>query len=112
MGYFKNLDVEQQQAIDDVVSWWKSHEGHVPDYLMKMVIEDTRFWEKVRDRWLSEELSPRPAVSHVALQVSRRTRKQKRDWSMSHDDAVVVLRCFAFISVIAVGLLMWLAVTL
>lgn len=107
MGYYKNLDVEQQEAIDNIVAWWKSHEGIVPDYLLKMIVEDSDFWPKVSERWLAEEVRPRPASSHVALQAPRRTRRKKRDWSMSHEDAVVVLSCFAFVSVVAIGLLLW-----
>lgn len=113
MGYYKNIDVEQQQAIDDIIVWWKSHEDRVPAYLLKMIVEDTRFWQKVRDRWVSEELAPRPASSHVALQPTRRQRKvRKWDLSMSHDDAVVVMTSFTVITVLAVVTTIWLAVTL
>ena len=113
MGYYKNIDVEQQQAIDDVIAWWKSHEGRVPDYLLKMVVEDRDFWPKVRDRWVAEELKPRRATSHVALQPSRRQRRvRKWDLSMSHGDAVIILSMFTVITIIAMGLAIWMAVTL
>jgi hypothetical protein len=111
MGYYKNIDVEQQQAIDDIIAWWKSHEGRVPDYLLKMVVEDSDFWPKVRDRWMTEELAPRPASSHVALQPTRRRRRSRKwDLSMSHGDAVIILSMFTAISLIAVGLAVWMAV--
>jgi hypothetical protein len=113
MGYYKNIDVEQQQAIDDIIAWWKSHEGRVPDYLLKMVVEDRDFWPKVRDRWVAEELKPRRATSHVALQPSRRQRRvRKWDLSMSHGDAVVILSMFTVITIIEMGLAIWMAVTL
>lgn len=113
MGYYKNLEVEQQQAIDDVIAWWKSHEDRVPHYLLKMIVEDTRFWNKVRDKWMTEELAPRPASSHVALQPTRRQRRVKKwDLSMTHDDAVVIMTCFGIITVAAMALAIWLAVTL
>ena len=78
MGYFKNIEVEQQAAIDDITAFWKSHEGRVPDYLLKMVINDDDFWPKVRDRWMAEELAPRPASTHVALQPARRHRRNPK----------------------------------
>ena len=113
MGYYKNLEVEQQEAIDNVIAWWKSHEGRVPDYLLKMIVEDSQFWPKVRDRWLMEELAPRPASSHVALQPTRRRRRVKKwDLSMSHQDAVVIMSMFTVITVIAMGLAIWMAVTI
>ena len=113
MGYYKNLEVEQQEAIDNIIAWWKSHEGRVPDYLLKMIVEDSQFWPKVRDRWLAEELRPRPAASHVALQPKRRHRRTRKfDLSMTHRDGVVVFTVFAMVSVISVGLALWLAVEL
>ena len=113
MGYYKNIEVEQQQAIDDIIAWWKSHEGRVPDYLLKMIVEDNDFWPKVRDRWLTEELAPRPASSHVALQPTRRQRRRRKwDLSMSHDDAVVIMTSFAVITVVSVCMAIWLAVTI
>lgn len=113
MGYYKNIEVEQQEAIDDIIAWWKSHEDRVPAYLLKMIVEDTRFWHKVRDRWLTEELGPRPAATHVALQLERRRRRvPKTDWSMSHSDAVVVLTSFTIVTVLGFGLAIWLAVTI
>jgi hypothetical protein len=113
MGYYNNIDVEQQEAIDDIIAWWKSHEGRVPDYLLKMVVEDNDFWPKVRDRWVAEELKPRRATSHVSLQPSRRRRRiRKWDLSMSHDDGVVILTSFTVITIIAVGLAIWMAVKL
>ena len=113
MGYYKNLEVEQQQAIDDVIAWWKSHEDRVPHYLLKMIVEDTPFWHKVRDAWMQEELAPRPASSHVALQPTRRQRRVKKwDLSMSHQDAVVIMSVFTVVTVIAMGLAIWMAVTI
>lgn len=114
MGYYKNIDVEQQQAIDDVIAWWKSHEDRVPHYLLKMIVEDTRFWHKVRDEWMAEELAPRPASSHVALQPTRRPRHRKPKWdlSMSHEDAAVIMTSFAIITIIAMSLAIWMAVTI
>lgn len=113
MGYYKQIEVEQQQAIDDIIAWWKSHEDRVPHYLLKMVVEDTPFWHKVRDRWMQDELAPRPASSHVALQPSRRQRRVKKwDLSMSHQDAVVILTSFTIVTVIAMGLAIWMAVTI
>lgn len=52
MGYYKNLEVEQQEKVDDIIRWWKSHEGQpMPAYLMKAIIEDTRFFNKVQFLW-------------------------------------------------------------
>lgn len=114
MGYFNNLDVEQQEHIDNVVSWWKYHEDRVPSYLMKLIVEDSRFWEKVETEWLSQELKPRPASSHVALQPTRRQRRQKPKWdlSMTHQDAVVIMTSFTIITVVAMVLAIWMAVTI
>lgn len=114
MGYFKNLDVEQQEHIDNVVSWWKYHEDRVPAYLLKLIVEDSRFWKKVESQWLHGELAPRPASSHVALQPTRRQRRNKRRWdlSMSHDDAVVIMSAFAVITILSVCMAIWLAVTI
>jgi hypothetical protein len=113
MGYYKNIDVEQQQAIDDIIVWWKSHEGRVPDYLLKMIVEDHDFWSKVRDRWVAEELKPRRATSHVSLQPSRRRRRiRKWDLSMSHEDAVVIMSTFTVITILSLVMAIWLAVTI
>lgn len=113
MGYYKNIEVEQQEAIDNVIAWWKSHEGRVPDYLLKMIVEDNNFWPKVRDRWLSDELAPRPASSHVALQPTRRQRRRRKfDLSMTHEDAVVIMSAFTVITVLSMVMAIWLAVTI
>lgn len=113
MGYYKNIEVEQQEAIDNIIAWWKSHEGRVPNYLLKMIVEDSQFWPKVRDRWLTEELAPRPASSHVALQPTRRQRRVKKwDLSMSHDEAVVIMSAFAVITILSLVMAIWLAVTI
>jgi hypothetical protein len=49
----------------------------------------------------------------VALQPTRRQRRVKKwDLSMSHQDAVVILTSFTIVTVIAMGLAIWMAVTI
>lgn len=96
MGYYKQLDVLNQEKIDRVVRWWKAHEGITPDYLMVLIIEDSRFFEKASEAFESTEQirAPKPAREHIALQAeSKRPRKTKRSWdfSMSHRDGGQVL---------------------
>ena len=96
MGYYKDLDVLNQEKIDRVVRWWRTYEGVIPDYLMVMIIEDSAFWEKASDAFenLESVPAPKPARDHIALQPDmRRPRKPKRSWdfSMSHRDGGQVL---------------------
>ena len=113
MSHMKHILDEDQARIDQIVRWWHAHENApMPAYLIKAIVEDSRFFEKVAELWESETPSPVPASRHVALQEERRKRKKKIDWSMSHDDAVVILTSFTVITVLSVGMAIWLAVTI
>ncbi len=78
MGYYKNIEVEQQEQVDQIVRWYKTNADEVPAYLMSLIINDATFLTKVIDAWEDIELAtlgepkPRPASDHVALQVTRR----------------------------------------
>lgn len=112
MGYYKQKLIEEQEKVDDIIRWWKSHENQtMPHYLLQMIVEDERFFDKVLAEWEQRAFASWAQSIH---ETSRRAmpRKRKRDWSMSHADAVVVLTCFAFVSIIGTVLAIALAVTL
>ena len=112
MGHMKRVLDEDQARVDQIVRWWQAHEdAPMPSYLIKAIVEDSRFFEKVVELWETETPAPVPASRHGALQQERRDRRRKKtDWSMSHNDAVVIMSAFALTSVIALCLTVWLAV--
>lgn len=114
MGHMKRILDEDQARIDQIVRWWQAHENApMPHYLIKAIVEDARFFEKVAEIWESEVPAPVPASRHVALQAERRQRKQRKwDLSMSHGDAVMIMSMFSAITVTAVVLAIWMAVTI
>ena len=49
MGYYKQQEIADQEKIDDIIRWWKSHEGQpIPRYLLSAIVEDARFFDKVQ----------------------------------------------------------------
>ena len=52
MGYYKQTEISDQEKIDDIIRWWKSHEGQpIPQYLLSASVEDARFFDKVQSLW-------------------------------------------------------------
>jgi len=76
MGYYKNMEVEDQERVDQIVRWYKANSGNVPTYIMNLIVGDEAFLTKVINTWEHIELAtlrePKPARDHVALQVRRR----------------------------------------
>lgn len=69
MGYYKQQEISEQERVDDIIRWWKSHEGQpMPLYLMSTIVEDAHFFAKVLDKWESH--------IEVSLGTKRMTRKQ------------------------------------
>lgn len=121
MGYYNNEEVIAQEEIDQIVRWWKSHQGHTPDYLMSLVVADKEFFQKALSAFdfLEEDLegvpAPVSARDHVALQQPlRRPRRAKRslDLSMGHRDAAAFLMWLSISAFLNVCLAIGLAVTL
>lgn len=113
MSRMKNILDEDQARVDQIVRWWHAHENApMPAYLIKAIVEDGRFFEKVAELWESETPAPVPASRHVALQEERRRKQRKWDLSMSHDDAVVIMTSFTVITILAMTMTIWLAVTI
>jgi len=113
MSRMKNILDEDQARVDQIVRWWHAHENApMPAYLIKAIVEDARFFEKVAELWESETPAPVPASRHVALQEERRRKQRKWDLSMSHDDAVVIMTSFTVITILAMTMAIWLAVTI
>lgn len=117
MGYYKDLDVLDQEKIDRVVRWWRTYEGVIPDYLMVMIIEDSQFWEKASEAFEKHDIppAPKPATDHIALQQDlRRPRNAKRSWdfTMSHSDGAQIMAWLTVSVLLNLGLTMWLAVSI
>jgi len=71
MGYYKNLEVEQQERADMLVRWYHANKDTLPPSVMSVLMEDIEQLERVAAMWDERELSqpvpPVPASAHVAL---------------------------------------------
>ena len=83
MGYYKNIDAEQQDKVDRIVRWYKEHDKILPPYIMNRILADGDLVDVLVEQW--EKIpEPVPASRHVALQAERR--KPKTDWSMTSQE--------------------------
>lgn len=88
MGHMKNQAISKQEEIDNIVSWYRYHEEHLPlkdfatllssDTLMDLSLRD---WAEGRP-WVP---SPRKATDHVALRNrdhirAERYTRRRFDW--------------------------------
>jgi len=83
MGYYKNIDADQQDKVDRIVRWYKENENILPPYIMKRILADGDLVNVLVEQW-QEIPEPMPASRHVALRADRR--KPKADWSMTSQE--------------------------
>lgn len=96
MGYYKQIDAEQQAEVDRVVRWWRDNHKHIPNYVMSRILADKKLLDDLME-----------AYEFDLFKSTRRVRKPKADWSMSHGQAktfvltMFILWAVAFALVVA-----------
>lgn len=76
MGYYKQLEVSQQDDVDRTIAWYKASGQYLPKYLHNwLLLRDERLWGAIQ-AWEKQPVEPKPAADHVALQAPQITRKQ------------------------------------
>lgn len=85
MGYYKQQEIADQEKIDDIIRWWKSHEGQpIPRYLLSAIVEDARFFDKVQVLWEGHVDAVMGRKRMTRKQSERVLKQQKREafWTM------------------------------
>lgn len=114
MGYYKQLQVAQQDDVDRIVQWYRAHAEVLPPYVLEWVNErDERLWALIQ-RWEKQPAQPKPASEHVALQPqSRREARELAKASemieFSKSDYRLLVGAVVAFGVLAITLLLWIA---
>ncbi len=99
MGYYKQQEISEQEQVDDIIRWWKSHEGQpIPLYLMSTVVEDARFFAKVLEKWeghIDIGLGAK-RMTRKESEALLRDRKRRLFWMMDwRETRVITIALFA-----------------
>lgn len=115
MGYYKQKQVSDQERVDDIIRWWKSHENQpVPQYLLETVVNDPQFFAKVLNEWEHRVDNVMGGKRMTRKQSERLLREQKRRlfWSMSWEESrFVTIALFTSMTII-IGLLVYIGAML
>lgn len=115
MGYYKQQQIADQEAIDDIIRWWKSHEGQpMPEYLLKAIVEDERFFDKVQFLWeghvdavLRQKRMTRKESERLLREMKRRSM-----WDMRWQDVRFLFYSLVTSLIVTIGMVFYaLAVT-
>jgi len=115
MGYYKQQQIADQEKIDDIIRWWKSHEGQpMPAYLMTAIIEDARFFTKVQFLWEGHVDAVLGQKRMTRKESERLLKQQKREafWSMEWTESRFVTVSLFVSGVINLAVIIWLAAVL
>ena len=83
MGYYKNLEVELQDITDQelyqIVAWDKAHRDLLTAEERWKILTNEILLKRALVMWENGETpAPKPASSHVALQIRRRDHRPKK----------------------------------
>ena len=107
MGYYKNIDSEEQANLDRIVRWYREHKQAVPAYILERILVDRELLDDLINTW--EEIpEPLPATQHVALRP--RHRKPATDWSMTSGQGKVFVAVYTVTMVLVLAGVIGLAV--
>jgi len=113
MGYYKQQEISDQERVDDIIRWWKSHEGQpIPLYLLQAVVSDARFFNEVLEQWEGhvDTVMGRGRPSRKEADRILRDRKRRAFWTMTWTESrVIILGLFASL-IVNVALAAWLMV--
>lgn len=115
MGYYKQQEIADQEKIDDIIRWWKSHEGQpVPQYLLKAIIEDDRFFRKVQFLWEGHVDAVLGQKRMTRKESERLLKEHKREafWTMDWTESRFVTVSLFISGALNVALVAWLAMVM
>lgn len=112
MGYYKQQEVADQERIDDIIRWWKSHEGQpIPRYLLSAIVEDERFFTKVQFLWEGHvnAVIGRKRMTRKESERVLRAHKRQAFWSMDWKESRFITVALFVSGFINLALILWLA---
>jgi hypothetical protein len=94
VGYYKQQEISDQERVDDIIRWWKSHEGQpIPLYLMQAVVGDAQFFNHVLDQWEGhiDTVMGRERPNRKDADRILRDRKRRAFWTMTWTESRMII---------------------
>lgn len=94
MGYYKQKEISDQERVDDIVRWWKSHEGQpIPLYLLQAVVSDQDFFSEVLEQWEGhiDTVMGRNKMTRKESDAILRQRDRRAFWTMTWTESRFVI---------------------
>jgi hypothetical protein len=94
MGYYKQKEISDQERVDDIVRWWKSHEGQpIPLYLLQAVVSDQDFFSEVLEQWEGhiDTVMGRGRMTRKESDAILRERNRRAFWTMTWTESRFVM---------------------
>ena len=113
MGYYKQLEITQQDDVDRLVAWYRASGSNLPEYLREWLLErDERVWGAIQ-RWETNPVPPKRAELHVALeQQTRRSLREAKSKpttiTMTRDEYRMLLFALVAFGLLCISAVVWL----
>src|SRR6056297_878622 len=109
MGYFKQLQVADQEQVDRLVAWYKYHQGKLPASYIQWLLKDDELLWKAIEHWEKVPYAPIPATRHVALQSRDHIRQERAYKRLERRDHAIVYITLGVILIAAALGIAWLS---